>query len=85
MQLQPNNGPRGIAAIGSMTAAIKAQRTLAMAGLKVEVIGLSPTETRRGCAYGIEYPLTAEGQVRISLRAARISVAQFLQKGGNAP
>ena len=38
MQLQPNNGPRGIAAIGSMTAAIKAQRTLAMAGLTVEVI-----------------------------------------------
>lgn len=74
-------GEKGVAAIGSMTAAIKAQRALTAAGISVEIVSLSPGETRRGCAYGIEYPLSQESQIRNALRAARISVSQYLRKG----
>lgn len=73
----------GIAAIGSMTAAIKAQRALNRAGITAEIVSLSPEETRRGCAYGISYALTREAAVRSTLRTAGISVSQYLRKGGN--
>ena len=73
---------KGVGAIGSMTAAIKAQRALASSGIAVEIISLSPHETRRGCAYGIEYPLRLEASVRNVLRIARISVSQYFRKGG---
>lgn len=72
----------GVGAIGSMTAAIKAQRVLASNGIAVEIISLSPTQMRRGCAYGIEFPLSLEANVRNVLRAARISVSQYFRKGG---
>jgi len=72
----------GIAAIGSMTAAIKVQRLLSAAGLSVSIVSLSPSETKRGCAYGIEYPLSQEAALRNALRIARVRVSQYLQKGG---
>lgn len=85
MHMQPGQGEKGIAAIGSMTAAIKAQRALQGAGFAVDVIALSPGETRRGCAYGIEYPADMDARVRTALRLAHISVSQYLRKGGKAP
>lgn len=72
----------GVAAIGSMTAALKAQRALAAAGLSLHVVSLSPTDTRRGCAYGIEYPLSLAQKARAILHGARIPVSQYLKKGG---
>ena len=81
--MQFNSEEKGVAAIGSMTAAIKAQRALAASGIAVEIISLSPGETRRGCAYGIEYPVQFDTSVRNALRAARISVSQYLRKGGS--
>ena len=80
--MQYDHDEKGVAAIGSMTAAIKAQRTLAASGIASEVISLSPGETRRGCAYGIEYPARLDASVRSTLRAARISVSQYFRKGG---
>ena len=82
MPLSYKDGEKGIAAIGSMTAAIKAQRALASAGITAEIVSLSPSETRRGCAYGIEYPLQLESAIRNTLRAVRISVSQYFRKGG---
>ena len=76
------NDSNGVAAIGSMTAALKAQHALAAAGLHLSVVSLSPGENRRGCAYGIEYPLHLEEKVRTALRAARVPVSQYLRKGG---
>lgn len=70
-----------VAAIGAMTAAIKAQRALAAAGLAAEVIALSPEQTRRGCAYGIEFFEAEERAVRAALAAARIHPSQFISKG----
>ena len=81
--MQYKSDEKGVAAIGSMTAAIKAQRTLAASGIITEIISISPGETRRGCAYGIEYPLQLDTNVRNVLRAARISVSQYFRKGGS--
>lgn len=74
----------GIAAIGSMTAAIKAQRALNAAGCHSEIVALSPSQTRRGCAFGIEYPKEIEGTVRRALRAAGIPVSEYLERNGNS-
>ena len=81
--MQYKSDEKGVAAIGSMTAAIKAQRVLASNGIATEIISLSPGETRRGCAYGIEYPFLLDTNVRNALRAARISVSQYFRKGGS--
>lgn len=83
MHPQHEAASTGIAAIGSMTAAIKAQRALSRTGIIAEIVSLSPEETRRGCAYGISYPLAREAAVRNALRAAGIPVSQYLRKGGN--
>jgi hypothetical protein len=72
----------GVAALGSMTAALKAQRALTAAGLSLTVVSLSPSDTRRGCAYGVEFPLSLEGRVRTALQDARIPVSQYMRKRG---
>lgn len=71
---------RCIAAIGAMTAAVKAQRALLDGGIDAEVIALAPEDTRRGCAYGLEFPCRRQTQARATLRAARISVSQYIEK-----
>lgn len=82
----PYNGNQGcIAALHSVTVAIKAQRALATEGITAEVITLNASETRRGCAYGLTFPCDAENRVRALLRAARIPVSQYLRKGGTPP
>ena len=80
MYPQANRGEKLIAAIGSMTAAIKAQRALASSGIGSEVISLSPSDTRRGCAYGLEFSASDEREARAVLRIARIGVSQYLRK-----
>lgn len=71
-----------IGALGSMTNAIKATRTLARYGIFAEVIGLSATETKRGCAYGISFDCDAFETVRNALKSEGITVSQYLQRGG---
>ena len=69
------------AALGPMSAAIRAERALLEMGILAEVVALEPTETRRGCAFGIEFPCHEEARVRATLRAARITVSQYLKRG----
>ncbi len=71
-----------IAALGSMTAAVKGTRALAARGIFAEVIGLSAGETRRGCAFGISFDCDAIEDVRAALKSAGITVSQYLQRGG---
>ncbi len=70
-----------VAAVGSMTAAIKAQRVLLSHGIDAEVVALAPEETRRGCAYGTEFPTADEPTARAALRGAGISVSQYILRG----
>ena len=80
MHYQRPDGRVFVAAIGSMTAAVKAQRALLAAGIHAEVIALSPHQTRRGCAYGVEFPHVLEHEARAALRDARVSVSQYIEK-----
>ena len=70
-----------VAAVGSMTAAIKARRVLLSFGIDAEVVALAPEETRRGCAYGTEFQAQNEAAARAALRGARISVSQYILRG----
>lgn len=70
-----------VAALGSMTVAVKATRVLAARGIFAEVIGLSASETKRGCAYGISFDCDAAELVRSTLKAGGVQVTQYLQRG----
>lgn len=75
----PHN--KTVAAIGAMTTAMKAQRALQAEGIFAEIVALSPKQTRRGCAYGIEFYAQDERTVRVALAAVRITPSQFINKG----
>ncbi|MBR7112633.1 MAG: DUF3343 domain-containing protein [Clostridia bacterium] len=68
-----------IAAVGSMTAAIKAQRTLSLNGISSEIVALDPGRTRRGCAYGVEFLAEDERAVRATLRGGNVSVSEYIR------
>ena len=70
-----------VAAVGSMTAAIKAQRILLSHGIDAEVVALAPEQTRRGCAYGTEFSAKYQSAARTALRGAGVSVSQYMLKG----
>ncbi|MBR6728204.1 MAG: DUF3343 domain-containing protein [Clostridia bacterium] len=80
MQTKRNTGGVSVAAIGAMTAAIRAQRALLSAGISAEVIALLPSQTRKGCAYGVEYSALDDSAARAALQQARIRVSQYLRK-----
>ena len=69
-----------VGALPSMTVAIKAQRILLAQGIACEVVSLSGKETKRGCAFGVEFPCARESAVRTALRTARVAVSQYFQK-----
>ena len=69
------------AALGPMSAAMRAEHILRDAGITTHVIALEPDETKRGCAFGLAYTCTEDARVRAALRAARISVSQYFKKG----
>ncbi len=70
-----------VAAIGSMTMAMKAQQTLLSHGVAARVLALSPTESRRGCAYGVSFPASFEQAAKGILQSAHIAVSQYFTKG----
>ena len=70
------------AAIGALTLAMKAQSALAEAGISGRIVKLDPSMTRRGCAYGIEYPCEEHKAVRSAFNAAKISVSNYIKGGG---
>jgi glycosyltransferase A (GT-A) superfamily protein (DUF2064 family) len=83
MHLPSDPHPKLIAAIGSMTAAIRAQRALLSANVLAEVVSLLPSQTQRGCAYGVEFSASNAPAVRLALRRARIHVSQYIERNGS--
>ena len=69
-----------VAAIGSMTLCMKAQRVLSTAGINARIISLSPEETRHGCAYGVSFAAGMQATVATQLRRARIPVSEYFTK-----
>ena len=54
--------------LGSMTQAIKARRLLSARGIEVKVKKIGERNASRGCVYGIEYPCSLSGNLRVILR-----------------
>jgi len=64
------------AELGSVTAAMKAQRALAEAAIQSTVIK-SESSRRSGCSYGIRFSCLQERNVRTVLETAHIPVKQW--------
>lgn len=65
------------AAIGSMTQAMRAQKILADAAIRTEIVGVDALHSRRGCAFALSYPCSQERNVRTVLGGAGIRVRDF--------
>jgi hypothetical protein len=70
-----------IATTTSLNVSIKAQRALAREGIYSKVISLDPSQSLRGCAYGIEFDCREERTVRAILRRERIYPTQYITNG----
>ena len=70
------------AAIGSLTLAMKAHAALEQAELSSKIVKLEPSMTKRGCAYGVEYPCEIHRSVRSAFTAAKIPVSGYIKSGG---
>ena len=64
--------------IGSMTFAQKAQRALQAQAIQSAVTKISSKNTSRGCSYGVRFPCTQLGNVKIILSKENITVKEFL-------
>lgn len=70
-----------VAALGTMTMAIKGSHLLAQGGIRAQVVALSPAETKRGCGYGVSFPCEQAEQVKRLFKGAHFPVTQYLQRG----
>ena len=70
------------AVIGSVTAAMKAQKALASAAIRSTVVKLDSSVTNKGCAYGVEYDCKQSSNVRATLNSAGIRVSRYTDGGG---
>ena len=66
------------AVLGSMTAALQAQRVLAQAAVFTSVTKISSSQSTKGCAYGITYPCAQKENVRTILSRAQVTVKKYL-------
>lgn len=78
--MNPDSALTCIAAIGSMTLCMKAQRILAASGIRARVVSLSPEETKRGCAFGISFPVNTQVAAAAQLNRAGIPVSEYFTK-----
>lgn len=67
------------AVIGSMTQAMKAQTTLSEAAIRATLTKISSSRTMGGCAYGVDFPCTQSGNVRMILERSGIRVREYLR------
>ena len=69
--------------MGSMTQAMRAQKVLAGAAVRAEVVKADSAHTRRGCAYALSYPCSQENNVRTVLGSAGIRVRDYYREGAD--
>ena len=67
------------AVVGSMTQAMRAQAILSEAAIRTTLTKISSAKTHNGCAYGVDFPCTQSGNVRMILDRAGIRVREYLQ------
>ena len=69
-----------LAVMGSMTQAMRAQKVLAGAAVRAEVVKADSAHTSRGCAYALSYPCPQENNVRTILSSSGIRVRDFYRE-----
>ena len=69
-----------LAVMGSMTQAMRAQKVLAGAAVRAEVVKADSAHTHRGCAYALSYPCSQENNVRTILSGAGIRVRDYYRE-----
>ena len=69
-----------LAIMGSMTQVLRAQKVLADAAVRADVVKADSAHTRRGCAYALSYPCSQENNVRTILSSAGIRVRDFYRE-----
>lgn len=67
------------AVMGSMTAAMKAQRLLGKHALRATVKKISPGTGNKGCIYGIEFDCARSRDIRQILENSGIEVKEYLR------
>ena len=67
-----------VAVVGGMTAALSAQRALAMAAIRTDII--NEDTGGRGCGYGVVFPSSQYANVRTILSNAHINVRRYKPK-----
>ena len=80
MRSSKNDGDITIAVVGSMTTALAAQRALATAAIRSEIVKEDSAKSAsdgRGCSYGVAFPGSQRGNVRAILSAAHINVRRY--------
>ena len=70
------------ASIGSLTHAMKGQRFLMSVGIEARIVKLDAKKTRRGCAYGIEFPAAELKRAKSTLAASHLPVSEYFSGGG---
>ena len=72
-----------LAVMGSMTQALRAQKVLLDAAVRVDVVKADSAHTNRGCAYALSYPCSQENNVRTILSSAGIRVRGYYREDAN--
>ena len=70
------------AALGSLTNAMKAQRVLSEEEIEGTIVKLEASMTRKGCAYGVEFPCNRFKEVRALMSAQGIRVSNYINGSG---
>lgn len=81
---QQKSGGTTVASVGSMTAAIGAQRALARAAIRSEIVKMEESTLgrgSRGCSYGVSFPAAQQSNAQATLSSANIR-ARFVDGSG---
>ena len=75
-----NNVYGCVTVVGSMTQALRAQKVLANAAVRADVVKADSAYTRRGCAYALSYPCSQENNLRTILASAGIRIRDLYRE-----
>ena len=65
----------------SATAAERARRTASEMRISAQIVSLDPSVTKYGCAYGIRFPCTETGRMRLALDRNGIGYGTLIGAG----
>ena len=65
--------------VGSLTAALKAQKVLSRAAIPTTVVKTEPSAKSRGCSYGLSFSCSQLGNLQSVLEREGIRVKRWMQ------